>query len=123
NQAMEGLRRFVELVDDRTQFERTGKGDVTSRAHKRTELPDQIDESFFEIISEFHIARDLFFAQLPTDDENPAARRDAPDLVLVLGDELIVVEAKFFSRWTVAGVVDQMTSQRRQIVHLFAARP
>jgi len=56
-----------------------------------------------EIITEFHIARDLKFAGFrlepdatPSEDDE-RERRDAPDLVIIAGRELIVCEGKFFS--------------------------
>ena len=50
-------------------------------------------------------------------------RRDAPDLVIVLGQEMIVVEGKFFVGFSPSGLQAQLRSQKRQVRHLFENRP
>ena len=74
-----------------------------------------------EVITEFHIRRDLchYGAYLtPLDDET----RDAPDLVIVLGDAMIVVEAKFFVKFNKSNLQDQLQSQKRQVQYLVEER-
>jgi hypothetical protein len=132
-----GLVRFVELVDERAAPDggnmrlfdpRSGQGEVSGRPRAFRIPPDEGES--VEVITEFHIARDLRFAHVPlspatglvTQDGAEPERRDAPDVVLVAGDQLIVCEAKFF------GVVDpvklkaQLRSQRLQVRHLFVER-
>lgn len=118
-----GLRRFVELIERRAHTEHDGHGAVRAKR-----APDyRFDD--VELITEFHIARDLshYGGVLAAADADAGAsgpeKRDAPDLVLVLGGELIVIEAKFFVMFSLADLQQQMHSQRRQVRHLFAARP
>jgi hypothetical protein len=121
---LDGLREFVRLVDRKTEWERSPSGESVRRKCRDTPLPIPLTGGSTQIITEFHIARDLLFAQsLPRDDDAPEGKRDAPDLVIVVGNELIVGEAKFFWRWTAAGVADQMSSQRVQVAHLFRTEP
>jgi hypothetical protein len=49
-------------------------------------------------------------------------RRDAPDLVLILDDEMVVCEAKFFGGCSLRELDSQLRSQRRQIRHISAER-
>jgi hypothetical protein len=121
-----GLRSFVRLVDERTTHERRADGTAVPRSKKYTRLPEPLGGDWLEFITEFHIARDLRAGnQVPLDDDpaDERPKRDAPDVVIVLGDEVLVCEAKFFGRWTADDVAAQMASQRAQIAHLFAARP
>lgn len=116
-----GARRFVELVEARARTERDPSG-LT-----RPKQPAAYAFDDLELITEFHIARDLGHYGHPLAPGETGAdtveRRDAPDLVLVLGRELVVVEAKFFSTWQPTEFQTQLRSQRRQVRHLFAARP
>lgn len=119
-----GLRRFVELIERRTHTEHDGHGAVRAKR-----APDyRFDD--VELITEFHIARDLsHYGGVLADggdgdgDGSGPEKRDAPDLVIVLGRELIVIEAKFFVLFSLAKLQQQLHSQRRQVRHLFAARP
>jgi len=116
-----GLRRLVELIEQRASTEHDGHGAVRAKR-----APDyRFDD--VELITEFHIARDLshYGGVLAAADADAAGpeKRDAPDLVIVLGRETIVIEAKFFVTFSLADLQQQMHSQRRQVRHLFAARP
>jgi hypothetical protein len=78
-----------------------------------------------EVITEFHIARDLQFAHRPLaanvepSEEDEPERRDAPDVVIRAGRELVVCEGKFFSDFNASDLNNQLCSQRRQVRHLF----
>lgn len=116
-----GLRRLVELIEQRTSTEHDGHGAVRAKR-----APDyRFDD--VELITEFHIARDLshYGGVLAAADAGASGpeKRDAPDLVIMLGREAIVIEAKFFVMFSLADLQQQMHSQRRQVRHLFAARP
>lgn len=119
-----GLRAFAELVESRVGSEHDGRGTM------RAKVTPDFDFSDPEVITEFHIARDLhhYGARLAGSDaeasvEDGVEKRDAPDLVLVLGREVIVVEAKFFVGFTASGLQAQLRSQKRQVRHLFESRP
>jgi hypothetical protein len=128
-----GLNSFLALVDERSltppgrPTERSKTGAVAIRSAK---LPSWSPEKV-EVISEFHIARDLAFAghlvsnKLEADAENSTEkeRRDAPDLVVVLDDELVVCEAKFFDTVERRALNRQLQSQRLQVRYLFEVRP
>ena len=99
---LEGVRRFVELVDEKatTEYNKDGKQDP-----KRP--PEYNNFKDVEVITEFHIARDLKFAGLklevsvePSEEgEAKLAAHNvlaAPDVVIVVGQELVVCEGKFF---------------------------
>jgi hypothetical protein len=122
---LEGLREFVALVDQESSTERDASGAVCQRAVGQvTSIRETV-----EIITEFHIARDLRYSGLLTGDAwvagdgdtEEAATLDAPDLVIRLGDALIVCEAKFFSKSNRDKLNQQLRSQRQQISHLFRA--
>jgi hypothetical protein len=79
-----GVQKFVELIDARASTERDRSG---KRRSKRT--PNYKNFQDVEIITEFHIARDLKFAgfrlepnAIPSEDDE-RERRDAPDLVII----------------------------------------
>ncbi|MSQ09866.1 MAG: hypothetical protein EXR52_02510 [Dehalococcoidia bacterium] len=92
-------------------------------------VPTQI-----ELVTEFHIARDIsrakqlsgivpahappFFAE-----DTESSRRDAPDIVIRVGSLLVVCEGKFFSRPSWRGLKRQLSSQRKQIELLFDIFP
>jgi hypothetical protein len=87
-----------------------------------------------EVITEFHIARDLKFAGWPLEEHNAEPsedaepskdaepKKDAPDVVIVAGEELVVCEGKYFSVLNVEDLKDQLRSQRQQVRHLFRNR-
>ncbi|MBA2446799.1 MAG: hypothetical protein H0V51_02100 [Chloroflexi bacterium] len=121
-----GLREFVRLVDERTSWERHADGNAVPREEQETHLPERLDGDYLELITEFHIARDLRAGNQVPPDDDPAderVKKDAPDMVIVLGDEVLVCEAKFIGNWTVDKLATQMASQRAQIARLFVARP
>ena len=126
---MEGVRRFVDLVEEnaRTECNRFGV-----RGLKGTTEYNYQD---VEVITEFHIARDLIFAGLPLDDtacrggegasaeppreardvaprEGGEPKKDAPDVVIVAGRELVVCEGKFFNGFNTTDLNEQLRSQR-----------
>ncbi len=118
-----GLRSFVELIESRAVSERDRNG---AKQEKSAPVYDFSDP---EIITEFHIARDLHHyggSLSPSeeqDNEKGIEKRDAPDLVIVLGREMIIVEAKFFVNSSPIGLQVQLQSQRRQVRYLFENRP
>lgn len=118
-----GLQSFVELIESRVTSER----DCNGAKQKKTD--PEYDMSDPEIITEFHIARDLHHyggslaRSEDQDTDKGIEKRDAPDLVIVLGREMIVVEAKFFVNSSSSGLQAQLLSQRRQVRHLFENRP
>jgi hypothetical protein len=130
NGNFEGLRSFLRLVEEKaeTEHDKDGKRHPKTAAH--------YNFSNVEVITEFHIKRDVNYALrrasliltdealLPPEEEAAAhERRDAPDLVIVAGRELIVCEAKFFGRFSGTALDRQLESQRKQVKRLFQVRP
>ena len=119
---LKGVERFLELVEERAKTERAKSGEVTSKSGV------SYDFSEVEIITEFHIRRDLTFANFSLEEsasfnEGEREKRDAPDLVIVAGQEMIVCEGKFFSEFGSKDLNKQLSSQRKQVRYLFEARP
>jgi hypothetical protein len=77
-----GLQCFVELVEATAKTECNKSGVRGSKGAPRYDFQD------VEVITEFHIARDLQFAHLPLaanvepSEEDEPERRDAPDVVI-----------------------------------------
>ena len=71
-----------------------------------------------EVITQFHIWRDFTFANLLLQ-EDERERRDALDVVIVAGQEIVVCEGKFFSEFGSIDMNKQLCSLRRQVRHLF----
>jgi hypothetical protein len=130
NDNFKGLRLFVQMVEEKAGTERY-KDD---KRHSKKAVHYHFSD--VELITEFHIKRDVEDALrrgslistgealLPPEEEAAAhERRDAPDLVIVAGRELIVCEAKFFGRFSGTALNQQLKSQRRQVKYLFQARP
>lgn len=129
-----GLDAFLALLDDAAR-----NGQVTE--HDRS--PEQVlrvgdkptwSKESVEIITEFHIARDLRYAavrkhpyagalNIGATSSAKAEKRSAPDVVIVLDDELVVCEAKFFDAQSVGRLNAQLDLQRRQIGYLLSLRP
>jgi hypothetical protein len=55
--------------------------------------------------------------------EESELKKDATDVVIVAGPELVVCEGKFFNGFNTKGLNEQLCSQRRQMRHLFLNRP
>ena len=125
-----GLRSFVKLVAEKatTEFDREG-------VEHPWGAPDYGDFNDVEVITEFHIKRDVALALkhgsliapvealLPPEEEAGAPERlDAPDLVIIAGKEIIVCEAKFFGKFKGAALNKQLRSQRDQVRYLFQVR-
>lgn len=129
---MTGVRLFLDLIDTRAAATEGGATEYTAEG-KRVLRQATAERDFTdpEIITEFHIARDLGFAGATlaaseagtSSVETPAEKRDAPDDVLVLGTNIVVIEGKFYSTWNASDLNAQLRSQRRQVRHLFAVRP
>jgi hypothetical protein len=120
---MEGVQHFVGLVEGKATTECDGSG------KRRPKGPTQYDFKDVEVITEFHIARDLKAAHLLPDEahvepseEDQRDHEDAPDVVIVAGKELLVCEGKFFSFFSKSDandLNDQLRSQRLQVKRLF----
>jgi hypothetical protein len=133
---MEGVQHFVRLVEGKATTECDGSG------KRRPKSPTQYEFKDVEVITEFHIARDLSFAGLPLDvgpwrrDEGMSAepprsapevgpseegepKKDAPDVMIIAGPELLVCEGKFFNGFNTKDLNEQLCSQRCQVRHLF----
>jgi hypothetical protein len=118
---MEGVKRFVELVGSKAKTERNRLGQPIKRDNSH------YDYENFEVITEFHIARDLKFRGLllspPADPadvtEHDVPKKDAPDIVIVAGQEMMVCEGKFFGSFNTKELNEQLESQRRQVQLLF----
>jgi hypothetical protein len=65
-----------------------------------------------QVLAEFAVRRDLFAAGSALDELTP---RDVVDVVVVVGDVLIAIEAKFFSRPSPREVREQLAAQRRAL--------
>ncbi|MYZ50052.1 hypothetical protein [Propylenella binzhouense] len=112
-----GLEEFIKLVNERACTERGADGEPLRRSQPDASLPS--DLSNCEIITEFHIARDLKAAGLRLE-EAEEDTRDAPDLVVLFGNEMIACEGKCFSKNVEeASLRKQLRSQQRQLSHLF----
>lgn len=131
-----GLDPFLRLVD--AQGERDGRvltlydrDGTPIRQQSAAPGPSHPDAEGVELITEFHIARDLRFkgllpspeSEVPLDGDVEPPKRDAPDLVIVMGDELVVCEGKFFGACELGPLNAQLRSQRVQVRHLFDVRP
>ena len=86
DEAQDGLKAFLRLTSKSVQ--ETGKSQVN------WDPPSVLEADEIEVITEFHIARDLEHADLPLG-ETETSKRDAPDLVIIVADHLLVCEAKF----------------------------
>lgn len=119
---LEGLRRFVELVEKKATTERNPSGDRVPKGATTYGFQN------VEVMTEFHIARDLKFARLtpeeanaePNEEDEP--KKDAPDVVILAGQELVVCEGKFFSDFNIGVLNKQLRSQRIQVRYLFQNR-
>ena len=120
---LEGVKRFVELVEKNATTECNRSGERERKGETKYDFQN------VEVITEFHIARDLAFAgqqlevSVGSSEEGNPERRDAPDVVIVAGRELVVCEGKFFSDFNAHDLNNQLRSQRRQVRHLFHNRP
>ncbi len=137
---LEGVQRFVDLIETKAATECNRSGDRGLKGTTRYDFQD------VEVITEFHIARDLIFAGLPLDDtacregegasaeppleardvarsEGGEPKKDAPDVVIIAGPELVVCEGKFFNGFNTTDLNEQLRSQRCQVRHLFLNRP
>lgn len=118
-----GLKAFVALLESRTHSEHDAAG------KKKPRVAPKFDYSDPEVITEFHIARDLHHyggslaSSVAEDLDEGPEKRDAPDVVIVLGKEMIVVEGKFFVGFSASDLQAQLRSQKRQVRHLFENRP
>jgi hypothetical protein len=118
-----GLRELVDLIESRTASEHDAEG------KKKPRVTPTFDYSDPELITEFHIARDLHhyggtLASFVSEDvDDGPEKRDAPDVVIVLGQEMIVIEGKFFVGFSASDLQAQLRSQKRQVCHLFENRP
>ncbi len=114
---LQGVKEFVDLVEEKAP----GLHNIFGvQGPKGTPEYDYQD---VEVITEFHIARDLIAAGLRlgadvASEEGEKERRDAPDLVIIAGHGLVVCEGKFFSDFNWADLTNQLISQRRQVSHL-----
>ena len=136
---LEGVRRFVDRVEEKATTECNRSGDRGPKGSTKYDFQD------VEVITEFHIARDLKFAGLPLDvaawpggegvsaepprevrdvgpSEEGEPKKDAPDVVIVAGPELVVCEGKFFNGFNTTDLNEQLRSQRCQVRHLFLNR-
>jgi hypothetical protein len=127
----DGARQFVQLLDKKAHTEWVVEDPSTSCIpRQQPQRTPNYDWASPELIAEFHIARDLYAAGVrwiprrSRGQEQPDAEsRDAPDLVLSIGRELIVCEGKFFHREPRGILEAQLRSQRRQIAYHFRYRP
>ncbi len=133
NGNLQGLEAFLELIDTngRRRLGGATERDGLGAPHPRQDRFAAWSVDTVEVITEFHIARDLSFADRlqPSEradsevQESETERRDAPDLVIVFDDELVVCEAKFFDTVSLHRLDAQLESQRRQVRYLFNDRP
>jgi hypothetical protein len=120
---LQGVRHFVQLIDEKAKKEHNARGDQVAKGTRNYNNFDDV-----QIITEFHIARDLSYAGLRLSpagvraEEDDKERRDAPDIVIIAGQELVICEGKFFSDFNSTTLKAQLLSQRRQIAHLFLNR-
>jgi hypothetical protein len=132
-----GVQQFVKLVDDKaTEYKKTDE-QITEHDKDGKQVPkgttDYNDFKDVEVITELHIARDLKAEHLrlcedkvEPSKEGEQEHKDAPDVVIVVGQELMVCEGKFFMFFSDSDADDlneQLDSQRRQVRHLFLSRP
>jgi hypothetical protein len=113
---LRGVEQFLDMVDERAKTERDKLGEPQPKAHPGYDFTN------LQVITEFHIERDLTFAGMQLELVK-GQKRDAPDVVIVAGKELIVCEGKFFSEFGRLDLNEQLLSQRRQVRHLFRHRP
>jgi len=124
---LDGVQQFCTLVDGqaKTEYNKLGKQDPMGTPN--------YDFDNVEVITEFHIARDLKFAGLQLEPNvGPSEEGEAklaapevlaaPDVVIVAGKELLVCEGKFFNGVNIKDLNEQLDLQRRQVLHLFRNR-
>ena len=119
---LQGLKLFVDLVEEKATGLHNRSGIQEPKGATEYDFQDA------EVITEFHIARDLKAADLHlganvASAEGESERRDAPDLVIVAGRGLVVCEGKFFSNFNWLDFQNQLSSQRSQVSHLLRHRP
>lgn len=99
--SLDGVRAFVRLL--------VGKEIVP---------PDMVDGAVTldstQVISELAVKRDLQ-KHTPGVDLPPDSPRDVVDIVLIIGEILIAIEAKFFSAPTIGAIRLQLESQREAL--------
>ena len=123
---LEGVQRFVKLIDDKATKEHDKDGKQVPKG-----TPEYKNFEDVEVITEFHIAQDLKFAgrnlfKVEPSEEGEQERKDAPDVIITAGQELVVCEGKFFMFFSDSDADDlneQLESQRRQVRYLFLDRP
>lgn len=111
-----GIREFVNYLEEHSKTERTQEG--------KCELKSTTNYNDFkdvELITEFHIRRDLEESGL-IEKTFDREKRDAPDLVIISGRELVVCEGKFFHDIGNSALKRQINSQRLSIRRLFDTR-
>jgi hypothetical protein len=121
-----GLDAFLALLDDAARDGEMTQHDRLDKVVPRPRGKPTWSKKSVEVITEFHIARDLRFARLLHTEAAPsveAEKRSAPDVVIVLDDELVVCEAKFFDAPSMSKLNAQLRLQRRQIRYLLSLRP
>ena len=117
-----GLRQFVILLDAKATTERDAAGNLKpKRNHPEPDATDHANSP--QIITEFHISRDLDYAGFSLDPAFKEEHLDVPDLVLIWHNRLIVCEAKFFTSFNLTTLNQQLSSQRQQVSHPLEARP
>ena len=119
---LKGVERFVGLVEKKATTEHKEPG---KREPKGT---TEYDFQDVEVITEFHIKRDLKSAHMLPEETNAEPNDEklaAPDVVIVAGRELVVCEGKFFSDFDAKAqaLKDQLHLQRRQVRYLFGKFP
>jgi hypothetical protein len=118
---LQGVKQFIDLVEEKATGQHNRAGVQEPKGTTEYDFQD------VEVITEFHIARDLtaaalpLFAKIPDEESEPDSepeRRDAPDLVIIAGHGLVVCEGKFFSDFNWPLLELQLISQRSQVCHL-----
>ncbi|MEX0763501.1 MAG: hypothetical protein WD208_04645 [Dehalococcoidia bacterium] len=128
-----GINAFLRLLSPKQARGRTGE--IMNEFDWLPSVGDRNEEP--QVITEFHIKRDLHFSRpglfdapeseqsrdAAPGEETAKERRDAPDLVLILGQTFVVCEGKFFDNGSssLTRLNDQLRSQRSQVKYLFDA--
>ncbi len=115
---LEGVRKFLNwLIEKKGVLLNAVNG---SKIKIPLKLP-QIDPDHIEVITEFNIKRDLkyynnSFTELDTNDFTN--KQNVPDIILIYGDVLIVIEGKFFVSGQSPSIIDQQLLKQKEEIQL-----
>ena len=113
-----GVRKFLTwLINEKEVFLHV-VGDPNAKP--RFVLPVAVPEHI-EVNTEFNTKRDLKYYNKPSTDldvSNFSERQNVPDVIIIYGEALIVIEGKFFVSGQTATVIDQQLQMQKEEIEL-----